>query len=154
MAYKYRIVKNEHNGQVGYDPQILSYGAGYQITEHWESLVPTKHMGGTAVSTYISLICKTQEEAEDVIKKDIEEKKKWEYKQEVVAEYCSESFVQKQKGDRSYNGYQEVLSPTQRYQIWFMNNLESGMEYNPDKLPDFDDPRYVPTPTVKIVTYD
>ena len=97
MSHKYRIVKNEHNGQVGYDPQILSYGAGYQITEIWESLLDTKFMGGMAVSTYVGLLCKTLEEADSIIKGDIEQKKKWEYKQEVVAEYDTDSFIQKQQ---------------------------------------------------------
>jgi thymidylate synthase len=35
-----------------------------------------------------------------------------------------------------------------RYNIWFNNNYETGMErcFDPNNLPDFDDPYYVPTP--------
>jgi thymidylate synthase len=41
------------------------------------------------------------------------------------------------------------LSPKERYDIWFVNNYESGMErhFDPAKLPDFDNPYYTPTPT-------
>lgn len=43
------------------------------------------------------------------------------------------------------------LTDKERYDIWFKNNFETGMEYNPDALPDFDDEYYVPTPTTKTV---
>ena len=40
------------------------------------------------------------------------------------------------------------LSDRERYDIWFRNNYETGMERNFDRrsLPNFDDPYYVPTP--------
>ena len=44
-----------------------------------------------------------------------------------------------------------VLTDKERYDIWFKNNFESGMEYNPDNIPDFDNKYYVPTPTTKTV---
>ena len=40
------------------------------------------------------------------------------------------------------------LTDEERYHIWFDNNYETGMEryFDPNKLPNFDDPYYVPTP--------
>ncbi len=40
------------------------------------------------------------------------------------------------------------LTDEERYNIWFNNNYETGMErfFNPDKLPDYDNPYYEPTP--------
>jgi len=39
----------------------------------------------------------------------------------------------------------------ERYNIWFNNNYETGMErfFDPNNLPNFDDPYYEPTPTTK-----
>jgi RNA ligase len=47
--------------------------------------------------------------------------------------------------------YEEELSDERRYNIWFNNNYETGMErfFDPNNLPDFDDPYYEPTPKVK-----
>lgn len=44
--------------------------------------------------------------------------------------------------------YEEQLSDERRYNIWFENNYETGMErfFDPNNLPDFDDPYYEPTP--------
>ena len=44
--------------------------------------------------------------------------------------------------------YTTELSDERRYNIWFNNNYETGMErfFNPDKLPDYDNPYYEPTP--------
>jgi hypothetical protein len=39
------------------------------------------------------------------------------------------------------------LTYIERYDIWFKNNYETGMEKNYDIVPDFDNPYYVPTPT-------
>jgi thymidylate synthase len=40
------------------------------------------------------------------------------------------------------------LSDEERYNIWFNNNYETGMErfFDPNNLPNFDDPYYEPTP--------
>jgi thymidylate synthase len=40
------------------------------------------------------------------------------------------------------------LTEEERYNIWFNNNYETGMERNfdPNNLPDYDDPYYNPTP--------
>ena len=40
------------------------------------------------------------------------------------------------------------LTDEERYNIWFDNNYETGMErfFDPNKLPNFDDPYYKPTP--------
>jgi thymidylate synthase len=44
--------------------------------------------------------------------------------------------------------YTSELSLERRYNIWFNNNYETGMErfFDPNNLPDFDDPYYTPTP--------
>lgn len=39
------------------------------------------------------------------------------------------------------------LTYIERYDIWFVNNYETGMERNYQIIPDFDNPYYVPTPT-------
>jgi len=40
------------------------------------------------------------------------------------------------------------LTDEERYDIWFTNNYETGMErfFNPEKLPDFENSYYTPTP--------
>ena len=43
--------------------------------------------------------------------------------------------------------YTRELSYKERYDIWFTNNYETGMECNYDNRPDFDDEYYTPTPT-------
>ena len=44
--------------------------------------------------------------------------------------------------------YTSELSDLRRYNIWFNNNYETGMErfFDPNNLPDFDNPYYEPTP--------
>ena len=44
--------------------------------------------------------------------------------------------------------YTRELSLERRYNIWFNNNYETGMErfFDPKNLPDFDNPYYTPTP--------
>ena len=45
--------------------------------------------------------------------------------------------------------YTRELSDKERYDIWFNNNYETGMEryFDPNNLPDFDDDYYEQTPT-------
>ena len=38
------------------------------------------------------------------------------------------------------------LTYKERYDIWFRNNYETGMEKNYEIVPDFDNPYYEPTP--------
>lgn len=45
------------------------------------------------------------------------------------------------------NVTERELTYIERYDIWFKNNYETGMEKNYDIVPDFDNPYYVPTPT-------
>jgi thymidylate synthase len=42
--------------------------------------------------------------------------------------------------------YTHELSYKERYKIWFRNNYETGMEYNSDSIPNFEDEYYTPTP--------
>jgi thymidylate synthase len=44
--------------------------------------------------------------------------------------------------------YTTELSDERRYNIWFNNNYETGMErfFDPNNLPDFENPYYKPTP--------
>ena len=46
------------------------------------------------------------------------------------------------------------LTNKERYDIWFINNFETGMEYNPECIPDFNDKYYVPTPTTKTIVLE
>ena len=46
---------------------------------------------------------------------------------------------------------ERLLTYSERYKLWFANNYETGMEYNEDIVPDFDDDYYKPTPT-KLIT--
>jgi len=47
------------------------------------------------------------------------------------------------------------LSDEERYKVFFSNNYETGMEYNPEMKPDYDNEYWEPTPTRKIkVTYN
>ena len=47
---------------------------------------------------------------------------------------------------------EQKLTEERRYNIWFNNNYETGMErfFNPEQLPDYDNPYYQPTPTKEI----
>jgi hypothetical protein len=52
---------------------------------------------------------------------------------------------------------EQKLTEERRYNIWFNNNYETGMErfFNPEQLPDYDNPYYTPTPTKEItITYN
>ena len=47
------------------------------------------------------------------------------------------------------------LSDEERHKLWFSNNYETGMEFNPEMTPDYDNEYWEPTPTKKIiVTYN
>jgi thymidylate synthase len=49
----------------------------------------------------------------------------------------------------SWQVYTSELSDERRYNIWFNNNYETGMErfFDPNDLPDFNNPYYLSTPT-------
>lgn len=42
--------------------------------------------------------------------------------------------------------YTRKLTYRERYRLWFTNNYESGMEYNEQNIPDFENSYYSPTP--------
>ena len=42
--------------------------------------------------------------------------------------------------------YRRELSYKERYDIWFRNNYETGMEHNPNQIPNFEDDYYTLTP--------
>lgn len=68
-------------------------------------------------------------------------------------------FIEKCKTEPSFSETyglkieERELSLKERYNIWFNNNYETGMErfFDPNELPDFDNSYYEPTPT-KVVT--
>lgn len=73
-----------------------------------------------------------------------------------------EEFINKCKTEPSFSETyglkieERELSLEERYNIWFNNNYETGMErfFDPNELPDFDNSYYEPTPTnVVTVTY-
>jgi thymidylate synthase len=43
--------------------------------------------------------------------------------------------------------YTRELSNKERYKIWFNNNYETGMEYNENIIPDYENSYYTPTPS-------
>ena len=81
-------------------------------------------------------------------------KKFFNYEEHKPEEIPNEDFVVYEKMDGSLGilfYYEEELSDERRYNIWFNNNYETGMErfFDPNNLPDFDDPYYEPTPKTK-----
>ncbi len=69
-----------------------------------------------------------------------------------------EEFIHKCKTDKEFSEKwglkieEQMLTEERRYNIWFNNNYETGMErfFNPEQLPDYDNPYYQPTPTKEI----
>lgn len=69
--------------------------------------------------------------------------------------YPKEEFIDKCKTDSKFSENwglkieERELSLEERYNIWFNNNYETGMEryFDPNKIPNFDDQYYTPTPT-------
>ena len=77
--------------------------------------------------------------------------------------YSKNEFIDKCKTDNEFSEKwglkieEQMLSEERRYNIWFNNNYETGMErfFNPEQLPDYDNPYYTPTPTKEItITYN
>jgi RNA ligase len=76
------------------------------------------------------------------------------YEEHTADEIPNENFEVYEKMDGSlgiFFYYEEELSDERRYNIWFNNNYETGMErfFDPNNLPNFDDPYYEPTPKIK-----
>jgi RNA ligase len=74
-----------------------------------------------------------------------------EYKPEDIP---NEDYVVYEKMDGSLGilfYYEYELSDERRYNIWFNNNYETGMErfFDPNNLPDYDNSYYEPTPKTK-----
>jgi RNA ligase len=74
-----------------------------------------------------------------------------EYKPEDIP---NENYVVYEKMDGSLGilfYYEYELSEEKRYNIWFNNNYETGMErfFDPNNLPDYDNSYYEPTPKTK-----
>jgi hypothetical protein len=44
----------------------------------------------------------------------------------------------------------EELTYEERHKLWFVNNFETGLEFTPEIVPDFDNDYYEPTPKRKI----
>lgn len=81
-------------------------------------------------------------------------KKFFNYEEHKPEDIPNEDFVVYEKLDGSLGilfYYEEELTDERRYNIWFNNNYETGMErfFNPNELPDFDNPYYEPTPKTK-----
>jgi hypothetical protein len=77
--------------------------------------------------------------------------------------YTKEVFINKCKTNPElFKGWglkieERKLSLEERYNIWFNNNYETGMEryFDPNKIPNFDDQYYTSTPTKLItITYN
>jgi RNA ligase len=81
-------------------------------------------------------------------------KKFFNYEEHKPEEIPNENFEVYEKMDGSLGilfYYEEELTDERRYNIWFNNNYETGMErfFDPNNLPDFDNPYYEPTPKTK-----
>ena len=78
-------------------------------------------------------------------------KKFFNYEEHKPEDIPNEDFIVYEKMDGSLGilfYYEYELSDERRYNIWFNNNYETGMErfFDPNNLPDFDDLYYEPTP--------
>jgi len=81
-------------------------------------------------------------------------KKFFNYEEHKPEDLPNESFEVYEKMDGSLGilfYYEYELSDERRYNIWFNNNYETGMErfFDPNNLPDFDNSYYEPTPKTK-----
>jgi hypothetical protein len=81
-------------------------------------------------------------------------KKFFNYEEHKPEDLPNESFEVYEKMDGSLGilfYYEYELSDENRYNIWFNNNYETGMErfFDPKNLPDFDNSYYEPTPKTK-----
>ncbi len=81
-------------------------------------------------------------------------KKFFNYEEHKPEDIPNENFEVYEKMDGSLGilfYYEYELSDERRYNIWFNNNYETGMErfFDPNNLPDFDNPYYDPTPKKK-----
>ena len=81
-------------------------------------------------------------------------KKFFNYEEHKPEDIPNENYVVYEKMDGSLGilfYYEYELSDERRYNIWFNNNYETGMErfFDQNNLPDFDDPYYEPTPKTK-----
>lgn len=76
-------------------------------------------------------------------------------KKKVYKQYTKDEFINKLLFDDDF--YQkwgenccEELTYIERYNIWIGKNYETGIEYNPEIVPDFDNDYYEPTPKRKL----
>ena len=81
-------------------------------------------------------------------------KKFFNYEEHKPEDIPNEDYVVYEKMDGSLGilfYYEEELTDERRYNIWFNNNYETGMErfFDPHNLPDYDNPYYEPTPNKK-----
>jgi RNA ligase len=81
-------------------------------------------------------------------------KKFFNYEEHKPEEIPNEEYEVYEKMDGSLGilfYYEYELTDEKRYNIWFNNNYETGMErfFDPNNLPDFDNPYYEPTPKTK-----
>jgi RNA ligase len=81
-------------------------------------------------------------------------KKFFNYEEHKPEDIPNEDYVVYEKMDGSLGilfYYKYELSEERRYNIWFNNNYETGMErfFDPNNLPDYDNPYYDPTPKTK-----
>lgn len=79
----------------------------------------------------------------------------------IPMEHSKESFINKCKTDTEFSQKwglkieERDLTYTERYKLWFENNYETGLEYDENKIPDFNNQYYKPTPAKLItITYN
>jgi len=118
---------------------IYNYSRECQYSKQWDDI--TLNMRGTILDIEGNVIAKPFP-------------KFFNYEEHEPEEIPNESFRVYEKLDGSLGiifYYERELSLEERYNIWFNNNYETGMErfFDPNNLPNFDDPYYEPTPTTK-----
>ena len=76
-------------------------------------------------------------------------------------QYHKNNFLAKCKTDLEFSQKwglkieERDLTYTERYKLWFENNYETGLEYDENKIPDFNNQYYKPTSTKLItITYN
>jgi RNA ligase len=118
---------------------IYNYSRECQYNDRWDDI--TLNCRGLVLDTEGNVIAKPFP-------------KFFNYEEHKPEDIPNENFEVYEKMDGSlgiFFYYEEELSDERRYNIWFNNNYETGMErfFDPNNLPNFDDPYYEPTPKIK-----
>jgi RNA ligase len=121
------------------DLTIWNYSAKVQYEKLWDEI--TIQCRGLVTNTKGDIVARPF-------------KKFFNYEEHKPEDLPNEDFEVYEKMDGSLGilfYYEYELSEERRYNLWFNNNYETGMErfFDPNNLPDYDNPYYEPTPKTK-----